>query len=144
MKITIDETTKELIIEGTYTIAQLKEYLNLSGTLMDFTIIVIPEPEKCTTLHIKKGIITGISNPPYDGITKSKSFYSADGKIEQNNNVQTATQEEAEAINIATGQKSKIWIKNMTAEAGAMIHKQFQDIINGTNTNPDLENNDTL
>jgi hypothetical protein len=136
MKITIDETTKELIIEGTYTIAQLKEYLNLSGTLMDFTIIVIPEPEKCTTLHIKKGIITGISNPPYDGITKSKSFYSADGKI--------ATQEETETINIATGQKSKIWIKNMTAEAGAMIHKQFQDIINGTNTNPDLENNDTL
>jgi hypothetical protein len=103
---------------------------------MDFTIIVIPEPEKCTTLHIKKGIITGISNPPYDGITKSKSFYSADGKI--------ATQEETETINIATGQKSKIWIKNMTAEAGAMIHKQFQDIINGTNTNPDLENNDTL
>lgn len=72
MKITIDENTKELIIEGTYTIAQLKDYLNLSGSLMDFIIIIVPEPTSIDEYSYVKvdaaGIITKTGN------TNSKEY----------------------------------------------------------------------
>jgi hypothetical protein len=93
----------------------------------------MPEPSKGSWINIKDGIVTDIKNPPYDGITKSKSFYSADGKIEQNNNVQTATQEEAEAINPKTSLENYPDARQMANFRQQYIDDQISKNIPNTN-----------